>query len=126
MIAGFEGFSFLWKGYFVVIEFDMCYYNGVADSDKMEFARQYMKKISEKYYLDYFILFILLCVLEIMLIISAIMHPRPQNIMLVLIDGIHIFLNGRWMNKAKYVSPYDYYKEVKAWKKQKKRSKEAR
>ena len=82
-----------------------------------------MKKISEKYHLDYFILFILLCVLEITLIIYAIMHPRVQNIVLFLIAGLLTFLNGRWMNKAKFASPYDYDKEVKAWKKQKREAK---
>ena len=82
-----------------------------------------MKKISEKYYLDYYIVFVMLCVLEVVLIIHAIMHPRPQNIALVLIDGFLIFLNSRWMNKAKYTSPYDYDKELKNWEKRKKEAK---
>lgn len=85
-----------------------------------------MKKLSEKYHLDYFILFVLLCAFEIVLLIYAIMHPRPQNIMLVLINGLLIFLNGRWMDKAKYVSPSDYDKEVKAWEKRRKEAKKNR
>lgn len=62
-----------------------------------------MKKMSEKYHLGFFIVFIFLCVIEITLIIYAIMHPRVQNIVLVLIAGLLIFLNRRWMNKVKYV-----------------------
>lgn len=78
-----------------------------------------MSKLSEKNHLDYFILFVLLCALEIVLVIYTIMHPRPQNIVLVLIDGLLIFLNRKWMNKAEYVSPSDYDKDVKAWEKRK-------
>lgn len=58
-----------------------------------------------------------------MLLAYAVMHPRLQNIALVLIDGLLIFLNSRWMNKAKYASPYEYDKEIKNWKKRRKEAK---
>lgn len=83
-----------------------------------------MKKVSEKYHLDYFIIFLILCALEILLISCAILHPRIQNIMLLLLNGSFIFQNGKWMNKEKYVSPRDYDNEISAWKKRKKEAKE--
>lgn len=82
-----------------------------------------MKKITEKYYLDYFIVFVLLCILEVFLLVYAIMHPRLHHIALVVFNGVFVHLHRNWMNKAKFASPYEYDKAVRNWNKRKKEAK---
>lgn len=83
------------------------------------------RKFGEKYYINYFVFFVLLCAVTAYFALAVISAPRPYNILWFLCCGTMAYRLFRYSHRDSYVSPYDYEKQVRAFKKRKKAAKKA-
>ncbi len=78
-----------------------------------------MKKLSENYYVDYFVLSVVLWITAVALVVCFIFKMMLGILFSAIAVAIFAFINYRWSKKSLFESPYKYEKALRDWKKRK-------